>query len=141
MSFQESNSAISATEPIFAPAPGSSDILLDQARTAKREKRPADYKTACEAWLLSDRSICVGDTVKLHYSGEAREVLIEAFELHWPTGYDLDLPTLVFEGPTVQRKPRRVERASNWCSRSTLVRKADRRSAYLSSGLGDLSAA
>jgi hypothetical protein len=62
------------------------DRLLEKARTAKRAKDKAAYRSACEAWLLEARGIHVGDTVKLHYSGELREVHLETFELHWPAG-------------------------------------------------------
>ena len=117
-------------------APGASaDAFLEIARLAKQAKDPLGYKTACEAWLLEDRGIRVGDIVMLNYSGEAREVLLETFELHWPNGQVTELPTLVFEGPTVQKRPRRMERASNWCSRKTVVSKSSAPSAYLRSKL------
>jgi hypothetical protein len=112
-----------------------SDAFLEVARHAKQAKDPLAYRTACEAWLLKDCGIHVGDTVKPHYSGESREVLLETFELHWPTGQVTEMPTLVFEGPTVQKRPRRLERASNWCSRKTLVSKSSPPSAYLRSTL------
>jgi hypothetical protein len=111
------------------------DALLEIARHAKQEKDPAAYRSACEAWLLKDRGIHVGDTVKLHYNGESREVLLETFELHWPTGQATELPTLVFEGPTVQRRPRRLERASNWCPRKAVVSKSPSPSAFMRSAL------
>lgn len=111
------------------------DAILEIARLAKQAKDPVAYRAACEAWLVKDRGIHVGETVKLHYHGEAREVLLETFELHWPTGQVTELPTLVFEGPTVQKRPRRLERASNWCSRKTLISKSLAPSAYLRSTL------
>jgi hypothetical protein len=116
-----------------------SDHFLEQARSAKREKRRRDYQAACEAWLLAEHGVLVGDSVKVQYTDEAREVLIETFELHWPIGRDLAQPTLVFEGPTVMKGPRRVEQASNWCTRATIVTKRERPSAWLRSGLGKLS--
>jgi hypothetical protein len=107
------------------------DRLLLEARAAKVAKDALAYKAACEAWLLQDRGIHVGDTVTLHYSGEVREILVETFELHWPKGHPVEIPTLVFEGPTVQANPRRVERASNWCSRRMHVSREPRRSRFL----------
>jgi hypothetical protein len=60
----------------------STDLLLEEARAAKRAKDKPTYKAACEAWLAHDRGIHVGDTVKLHYGNEEREVVVETFELH-----------------------------------------------------------
>jgi len=107
------------------------DRLLLKARVAKVAKDAPAYKAACEAWLLQDRGIHVGDAVTLHYSGEVREILVETFELHWPKGHPVEIPTLVFEGPTVQANPRRVERASNWCSRRMFVSREPRLSRFL----------
>ena len=118
----------------------STDLLLEEARTAKRAKEKTTYKAACEAWLASERGIHVGDTVKLHYSNEEREVVVETFELHWPTGQAIDIPTLVFEGPTLHKGPRRVERSSNWCSRATSVSKVPAPSAYLRRKIRSLAA-
>ena len=111
--------------------PASTDHFLDEARKAKQAKDAVTYKLACEAWLARERGILLGDTVKLRYGNEEREVVVECFELHWPTGQDLEIPTLVFEGPTLHKGPRRVERSSNWCSRATPVSKKSAPSPYL----------
>jgi hypothetical protein len=122
----------------FSDPEPSTDPLLEEARRAKRAKDKVTYKAACEAWLARDRGIHVGDTVKLHYSNEEREIVVEKFELHWPTGQDIETPTLVFEGPTLHKCPRRVERSSNWCSRTTSVSKKSAPSAYLLGKLRNL---
>lgn len=115
-----------------------SEELLLQARCAKQEKRRRDYLVACEAWLCATRGIRLGDSVKVRYVDEDREVLVETFELHWPIGRDTTQPTLVFEGPTVMTRPRRVEQASNWCTHTTAVIKRERPSARLRRRFGKL---
>ena len=87
---------------------------------------------------MAERGLAVGDVVKIQYKAETREILLECFELHWPTGQDTEIPTLVFEGPTVQLKPRRVARVSNWCALSSSATKQPGPSAFMTSQLGDL---
>jgi hypothetical protein len=121
----------SAAKESVPAADLSIELLLLQARRAKQEKRRRDYLDACEAWLDATHGVHVGDSVKVSYVDEVREVFIENFELHWPIGREVTQPTLVFEGPTIMTQPRRVEQASNWCTHTTPVCKKERPSARL----------
>ena len=123
------------------PLAANADSLLEQARTAKSAKNKSAYKTACEDWLRAERGIEVGDVVKLQFVGEAREVLVERFELHWPTGQDISRPTLVFEGPTVRLKPKRVAQTSNWFGVDGKLTRQVGPSPFLKDGLANVEAA
>jgi hypothetical protein len=112
---------------------------LESAMAAAKANDAAAYKAACSSWLFMERGLKVGDVLLLHAGKpDERELLLERFELHWPRGQTVFTPSLVFLGPTVRLRPRRVVRDIHWCGRDDPTVKQDCPSGFLSQQLRTL---
>lgn len=127
--------AFEDTEPVEyrdAPRPDNTPYLLAAMR-ASRTRELVQFRAACETWLFRERGLKIGDFLLLNArKADERELLLERFELHWSTSASLHDPNLVFIGPTVRDRPRRVTQDVFWGGVSDTSRKLSRPSDVLS---------